>query len=343
MHMSDALLSPKVGLTMWALTASSIGWAARRLQTRTAMLNVPLMGVAGAFIFAAQMINFSIPGTGSSGHLGGGMLLAILLGPWAGYLTLASVLTIQALFFADGGLLALGCNIFNLGFFTCLLAYSFIYRPLIGTRPSSNRVFWISILACTFGLQLGSLGVVFQTTLSGLAELPAKPFALLMQPVHLAIGLMEGAVTGLLINFLRKAEPGLIVENTDSHPLRGRGLIVALFFGTLLVGGGLSLVASENPDGLEWAVERTAGKEEISSAMSPLHRIAGRIQEMFSFLPGYDFTKSETEGGGDGEFAAPLEATAETSVAGIVGSLMTLTLIIGVAVVLRLIQKRVGG
>ena len=75
------------------------------------------MGVLGAFIFAAQMINFTIPATGSSGHLGGGLILTILLGPYAAFLTIASVLMVQALFFADGGLLALGCNIFNLGFF----------------------------------------------------------------------------------------------------------------------------------------------------------------------------------------------------------------------------------
>ena len=93
---------------------------------------VPLMGVLGAFIFAAQMLNFTIPATGSSGHLGGGMILAILLGPYAAFLVMASVLTVQALFFADGGLLALGCNIFNLGFFPCFIAYPFIYKKIVG-------------------------------------------------------------------------------------------------------------------------------------------------------------------------------------------------------------------
>ena len=95
---------------MWAASAGLLGWCARRVrQTADARL-VPMMGVLGAFIFAAQMINFSIPGTGSSGHLGGGMILAILLGPYAAFLVTASVLAVQALFFADGGLLALGCN-----------------------------------------------------------------------------------------------------------------------------------------------------------------------------------------------------------------------------------------
>ena len=123
MHMADALISPAVGGTMWAASAGLIGYCSKKLKDDLDDRKIPLMGVVGAFIFAAQMINFTIPGTGSSGHIGGGMILAILLGPHAAFLTMASVLFIQALFFADGGLLALGCNIFNLGFFPCFLAY----------------------------------------------------------------------------------------------------------------------------------------------------------------------------------------------------------------------------
>ena len=102
MHMADALLSPAVGATMWAASAAALAVAARRVRADDDEGKVPLMGVLGAFLFAAQMINFAIPGTGSSGHLGGGMILAILLGPPAAFLTLASVLTVQALFFGAG-------------------------------------------------------------------------------------------------------------------------------------------------------------------------------------------------------------------------------------------------
>lgn len=132
MHMADALLSPAVGGAMWAVTAGLTAYSARKLQNSPDESRVPLMGVLGAFIFAAQMINFSIPATGSSGHLGGGMILSILLGPYAAFLVLASVLIVQALFFADGGLLALGCNIFNMAFFPCFFAYPFIYRKMAG-------------------------------------------------------------------------------------------------------------------------------------------------------------------------------------------------------------------
>src|SRR5574340_236299 len=140
MHMADALISPAVGGTMWAATAGLTAYSAKKLQKELDEHKVPLMGVLGAFIFAAQMINFTIPATGSSGHLGGGMILSILLGPYAAFLTIASVLMVQALFFADGGLLALGCNIFNLGFFPCFIAYPLIYKKLVGERPGPRTI-----------------------------------------------------------------------------------------------------------------------------------------------------------------------------------------------------------
>ena len=136
MHMADALISPAVGGTMWAAAAGLIAYSSSRVKKELDDGKVPLMGVLGAFIFAAQMINFTIPGTGSSGHLGGGMILAILLGPHAAFLVMASVLIVQALMFADGGLLALGCNIFNLGFFPCFVAYPLIYKKIVGHQPT---------------------------------------------------------------------------------------------------------------------------------------------------------------------------------------------------------------
>ncbi len=107
MHMADALISPVVGAGFWAAALAFISYCASRLNKEFNEKFIPLMGIMGAFIFASQMINFTIPGTGSSGHIGGGLLLAIILGPYAAFLTMASVLFIQALFFADGGLLAL--------------------------------------------------------------------------------------------------------------------------------------------------------------------------------------------------------------------------------------------
>src|SRR5512138_2390282 len=138
MHMSDALLSPAVGLGFHAASAGLLAVTARRAAREDGYeRRLPMMGVLGAFVFAAQMVTFAIPGTGSSGHLAGGTLLAILLGPSAAFLVMASVLTVQALFFADGGLLALGCNLFNLGFwpaFVGIAAYRLVSRRSPGAR-----------------------------------------------------------------------------------------------------------------------------------------------------------------------------------------------------------------
>ena len=126
MHMADALLSPAVGAAMYGVTAAAVAKAVKETDAgETGQRRLPLMAVSGAFVFAAQMINFTIPGTGSSGHICGGILLAGLLGGGPALLTLASVLLIQCLFFADGGLLALGANVWNMAFYGCFVGYYF--------------------------------------------------------------------------------------------------------------------------------------------------------------------------------------------------------------------------
>jgi cobalt/nickel transport system permease protein len=159
-HMSDALLSPAVGVTAWAAAAGLVAVAARRVERDPRADRVPLMGVMGAFVFAAQMVNFSIPGTGSSGHLAGGLLLAALLGPSAGFLVLVSVLAVQALFVADGGLLALGANILNMGVASCFVGYPLVFRPLAGPSRPGVRLVVASVLAAVVSLALGATGVV---------------------------------------------------------------------------------------------------------------------------------------------------------------------------------------
>ena len=210
MHMADALISPAVGGTMWAATAVLTVYSARKLKQEIDDRKIPLMGVLGALVFAAQMINFTIPGTGSSGHLGGGMLLAILLGPYAAFLTMASILTIQALFFADGGLLALGCNIFNMGFFPCFVAFPLIYQRIAANSRDRKRILAVALAASIIGLQLGAAGVVMETVFSGISELPFRTFLLLMQPIHLAIGIVEGLVTASLVSFVLSTRPEVL-------------------------------------------------------------------------------------------------------------------------------------
>jgi cobalt/nickel transport system permease protein len=347
MHMADALLSPTVGGTMWAASAGLLAYSSSRLKSSLDDRRVPLMGVLAAFVFAAQMINFSIPGTGSSGHLGGGLILAVLLGPHAAFLSIASVLAVQALFFADGGLLALGCNIFNLGFFPCFLAYPLIYKPLAGEAPNKTKLMTASIIAATVGLQLGAFGVVLETVASGISELPFNSFVLLMLPIHLAIGLVEGIVTAMLLVFLHKARPELFgVARPEARSLRP--VIVGLALAAMIVGGGLSWFASADPDGLEWAAAKVSGKEELSAPETGIHGALDALQKRIAFLPDYNFKAPEEAKPATAVAAADKakpgnmketepwpNVEAGKSLAGVLGGFMTLCLAGVVALVLR--------
>ncbi len=329
MHMSDALLSPAVGATMWAATAAAAAYSVKKVQSEMDQKKVPLMGVMGAFIFTAQMINFSIPGTGSSGHLGGGLLLAVLLGPYAGFLTMASILAIQALFFADGGLLALGANVFNLGFFTCFVAYPFIYRKIVGRKGGPRRIIIASLAAAVIGLQMGAFGVVLETLASGRTELPFGAFVSLMQPIHLAIGVVEGLVTAAVVGFVWKARPELMERaflNRALGDLSIRKVLLGLAAGAVLIGAGLSWFASSHPDGLEWAMFKTSGKEELE-ATSSVHEKLGGVQKRTAILPDYGFKGPEAEGtSGDTKGESWPVIDVGTTVSGLVGGLMTLLL-----------------
>ena len=198
MHMVDALLSPAVGGAMTAVGAGAIGLSVAKIKNKSDdpdkfdEKRIPVMAVMGAFVFAAQMINFTIPGTGSSGHIGGGILLAAILGPFPALLTLASVLLIQCLFFADGGLLAYGCNLFNMGVCACLFAYQIIYKPIIKKWGLNKKtISFAAVISAVIGLQAGAFAVVLETSVSGVTNLPFATFTALMQPVHLIIGIIE--------------------------------------------------------------------------------------------------------------------------------------------------------
>jgi len=329
MHMADALLSPAVGGAMWAVSAGTIAYCSAKVRRELDDRKVPLMGVLGAFLFAAQMINFSIPGTGSSGHLGGGLLLTILLGPSAAFLTIASVLVVQALFFADGGLLALGCNIFNMGFFPAFFVFPFFYKKLIGPNPSQTRLTWVTMISALVGLQLGPLAVVLETLVSGISSLPFTTFLLLMQPIHLAIGVVEGMVTVAVVSFVRQARPEILQGALEARPIGNhpvRQVLLALLLVAVFTAGVVSAFASKDPDGLEWAIAKVTGKTEINAPQSGVHRALALLQEKIAILPDYHFRKSAGKGG-----AAPPEKAKHvesfnpgTCVAGLVGTLVTL-------------------
>lgn len=326
MHMADALVSPAVGGTMWAVSAAAAAYSVHRLKKEDNTSRIPLMGVMGAFIFAAQMINFSIPGTGSSGHLGGGLILAAVLGPYAAFLVMASVLIVQCLFFADGGILAFGCNLFNMGFLSCMVAYPLIFRPLAGPPQAwtKGRITTAAILAAVAGLQLGAFSVVVETEASGVTALPFGHFVLLMQPIHLAIGIVEGLATAAVILFVRKMQPGIFLNKPAAGPSasHARKTVAVLSVIAALAGGIFSWYASSDPDGLEWATYGTAHVEELPLPDNPVHQNLAGVQGKTAFLPDYAFSA------GQDTDPTPAMERAGTSISGLLGSGIVFLLIV---------------
>lgn len=342
MHMADALLSPAVGGTMWAVTAGALAHCARKVRQKPDDRKIPLMGVLGAFLFAAQMINFSIPATGSSGHLGGGLLLTVLLGPHAAFLVIASVLVVQALFFADGGLLALGCNIFNMGFIPAFIAYPFIYTRIAGSSPNRTRRDMAIIAAAMVTLQLGSFGVVLETWFSGISALPFTTFLLLMLPVHLAIGIVEGCATVAIVSFVQQARPEIVENALETRPAASRPvrtLLLAFLAAALLLGGIGSWFASKNPDGLEWAISKVTNAG-VKAPARGLHGVLAALQGKTAFLPDYAFRKPAEAAAKPAGDQKVEEGRFGASLSGVVGGVITLALVfLGGA----LLKKRAHG
>ncbi len=338
MHMADALLAPAVAATMYVASGAAAGVSVHKLRKDDEPQKLPVMAVTAALVFAGQMINYTIPATGSSGHMCGGMLLSALLGPYAGFLSMIVILAIQCLFFADGGLMALGANVWNMAFYGCFVGYFLIWRPIMqskwfGTGKSAQRgrIIAASIIGCIVTLQLGAFSVVLETSLSGITELPFGAFVALMQPIHLAIGLIEGLITSAVLLFVFESRPELLqcVERAEGESSKRslKTVVVILAIVALVVGGGLSLLASSNPDGLEWALfgnaeegyaENMGLDEDDFGVESKAADKAGEIQEATSFLPDYAFPDSE--------------AAVGTTVSGIVGSVI----VAGVAVLICL-------
>lgn len=332
MHMADALLSPSVGAFMIVISAALLVYSAYNMKKEGFdEKKIPIMGVLGAFVFAAQMINITIPGTGSSGHIGGGILLAAVLGPYAALFVLSSVLLIQALFFADGGLLAIGCNIFNMGVCSCLIAYPLLFKPFVKKGVVPKYIVPGSIVAVVVGLLLGSSFVVFETLASGITELPFVDFLLLMLPIHFLIGLVEGVITAGILLYVWKERPELIETSakggliSKEAPLKR--FMAVMFVLAIVVGAGLSLFASTYPDGLEWAIQGITGSPEIERD-GGIYDTAATIVEKTAFMPDYSF-KSDGEDG----------SVLGTSTSGIVGSLLTLILAIALGLILFYTMK----
>jgi cobalt/nickel transport system permease protein len=243
LHIPDGFLSFTVSILCWVITAITISMAVSRSNKSLGERQVPLMGVMAAFIFAAQMINFPVAG-GTSGHLLGGALAAITLGPWAAMLVMTAVIAVQALLFQDGGLLVMGANILNMGLITAAIGYG-LYRSV----ASGNRTLKLTIagIAAWLSVMAGALFTSLQLWLSGTSQLQIVIPAMLT--VHALIGLGEALITVAALTFILQTRPDLIGENSESAK-GSRGWVLAGVLISLAVVL-ISPFASANPDGLE--------------------------------------------------------------------------------------------
>jgi cobalt/nickel transport system permease protein len=294
LHIPDGFLSLIVSLICWAITAVVLAIAVSRTNKALGEKQVPLMGIMAAFIFAAQMLNFAVAG-GTSGHLLGGALAAITLGPWAGMLVMTAVIAVQALILQDGGLLVMGANILNMGLITAAIGYG-LYRGVSNSSRTTKLAVagvaaWLSVMA-------GALATSLQLWLSGTASLGVVIPAML--GVHALIGVGEALITVAALAFIFRTRPDLLGEGSASMA-GGRGWVVAGVIISLAVVL-LSPLASAYPDGLERVAENVGFIDAAQSAP-------------YAILPDY---------------TVPFlgETALSTIVAGLIGALIALALAI---------------
>jgi cobalt/nickel transport system permease protein len=206
MHIPDGFLAANTWIPTWILSIGGIGYCLRKIRQLLKEKIVPFMGVMSAFIFAAQMLNFPIAG-GTSGHLLGGVLAAVLVGPFAGAIVIAIVLIVQCLIFQDGGLTTLGANIFNMAIIGSIggyLVYNFV-RKIIradkGIIAGAALASWLSVV-------IASAACAVELAISG--TVPLKTVLLAMIGVHMLIGIGEAVITCLVVSVVLKARPDLI-------------------------------------------------------------------------------------------------------------------------------------
>lgn len=235
MHIGNSIICPVTGIPMIAIMGAAAYYAIKNAEFKNK--NIFLVTTLTAMVFALQMINFAIPMTGSSGHIIGTILLAALLGPNIAFLAMSLIIIVQAVFFADGGILALGCNIFNMAFIPCFIVYPLLFKPL----QNKNKLISASLLSSVAALQLGAFCAVVEAALSGSLSGNIYNFLSLMQMIHLPIGFIEGIFTAITVILMQKEN----FSKISSYTFGFISIIIACF---------ISNYASNKPDGLEWSL-----------------------------------------------------------------------------------------
>jgi cobalt/nickel transport system permease protein len=276
MHIPDAVLDPRVAVATGALAVAGMSVGLRSLKRELGERTTVLMGTMSAFVFAAQMVNFPLGPLPVSGHLLGGVLSAVMLGPWAGAVVIATVLLVQCLLFGDGGLTALGANFVNMGLIGAVGGYA-IYAPLRRAIGGRAGVLIGGMLAAWFSVLLAAGAFAVELAASGRW---AHFFQVLswMALVHAAIGLGEALITGLVLRFVLLTRPDLVYQpgalepgesDAEGRAVRVGRIALAGLAIALAVGVFLAPFASEHPDGLAYVGARLGFLKEEAPAALP--------------------------------------------------------------------------
>ncbi|MGD8634118.1 MAG: energy-coupling factor ABC transporter permease [Anaerolineales bacterium] len=266
LHIPDGFLTTWVSIAGWILAVIIITIALRQTRRQLGERQIPIMGVLAAFIFAAQAINFPVA-AGTSGHLLGGTLAAITLGPWAATLVMTAVISVQAILFQDGGLLALGWNILNMGVLTAFTGY-LVYRSLSRITGGSGPVKAAAAFAAAWlSVEAGAIATAIELAVSGTSPLSFGLPA--MVGVHALIGLGEGLITSGAVTLLLAARPEVLSAG-ERAPGRTSSAFVLIGLAAALVVAAFSPLAAAHPDGLEFVAARQGF---LDRAFDPLYSL----------------------------------------------------------------------
>ena len=317
MHMANELLSVPVATGTLAIAAGGIGLICRKVSRIVSSDKLPLMGILGAFIFAAQMVNFQLPAMpGTSGHMVGAVLLAIILGPHLAAIVISSVVIVQCLIFQDGGLLALGCNIINMGLVPSYVGY-FLYKVITAGQSSSRRTYVGAMLACLIALEIGAILVPIEASLSGVLAVPFSTFLITMIGVHFLVGLVEGLITVAVLSYLQQVRPDLVLDSLPGKiRLSRKTVLVTLLVFAMTAAAGLSLLASKMPDGLEWSYRERPNQPDFKPIITNENTTitaVDRLQSKYTPMPDYTVRGASSD-----------TSKGWTSFAGVLGSILTM-------------------
>jgi cobalt/nickel transport system permease protein len=312
MHLPDAFVSPATALAFGGVAAAAAAISTNRLARDEALgRRLPLIAAAAAMVFALRLVRLPIVGTGACGHVAGGLLAAILLGPEAGFLVLLAVQLAQAVLFADGGLLAVGANAVNAALWPAVVGLP-VYRSLVGEGLTAGRMAAAAIAASLVALELGAVGVAVAVGGTGRPEFVSGQFLFLVAIAHVPMAVVEGLVTAAILLLLRRV---LRREGEAGIERAGGNAAFFLFASALFAAAVLADFASARPEWPAWSLARS-GQEALADVPAAV-RASEDLQRALAILPGY---------GDQSPRAREILGGAHRSVAGVLGALVSAAL-----------------